>query len=305
MSEQPLDCLVIGGGPAGLTAAIYLARFHLRVAVADRGNGRALSIPRTHNHAGFPGGIRGPELVARMAAQAREFGADLLTGEVTGLARLDAGFDATTTIGRFRARAILLATGVTNHRPSMPDALHDAAVSQNLLRYCPVCDGYEVTDQQVGVLGTGSHGAREALFLRGFTRDVTLIAPDGQHGLTASERSSLADAAVKLIDGPVNHYTIAKDRIGAATLAGLLEFEAIYPALGSTMHSALARSVGAAVSDAGCITVDAHQRTSLPGLYAAGDVVLGLDQISHAMGQAGVAATAIRNDLAARSPLYR
>jgi thioredoxin reductase (NADPH) len=90
-----------------------------------------------------------------------------------------------------------------------------------------------------------------------------------------------------------------------ATAAGRLKFDSIYPALGSEVHSNLAKGLGAAVTDDGCIKVDDHQRTSVPGLYAAGDVVSGLDQISHAMGEAGVAATTIRNDLAKAAPLRR
>jgi thioredoxin reductase (NADPH) len=89
------------------------------------------------------------------------------------------------------------------------------------------------------------------------------------------------------------------------TSAGRIGFEAIYPALGSEVHSYLARDLGAALTNLDCIKVDAHQRTSIAGLYAAGDVVVGLDQISHAVGEAGGAATAIRNDLAATGYLFR
>ncbi|OYY91314.1 MAG: thioredoxin reductase [Sphingomonas sp. 28-66-16] len=305
MARDPLDCLVIGAGPAGLTAAIYLARFHLDILVVDRGQGRARSIPKTHNHAGFPEGITGAALVDRMLVQAREFGAVVRDGEVTALRVVEGGFDATVSGGAVAARSVLLATGVTNNRPDMPTALHDVAVARNLLRYCPVCDGYEVSDQRIGVIGSGNHGAREALFLRSFTRDVTLIAPDGAHRLDASDRAALARAGIVLIDGPVIDYAIDGDRMSAATAGGARCFDAIYPALGSTIHGDLARAVGADVAESNCIKVDAHQRTSVPGLYAAGDVVLGLDQISHAMGEAGVAATAIRNDLNARKPLYR
>ena len=89
------------------------------------------------------------------------------------------------------------------------------------------------------------------------------------------------------------------------TAAGPLRFDSIYPALGSTIRSDLARALGADMTADGCLLVDTHQRTSIPGLYAAGDVVKGLDQISHAVGEGGVAATTIRNDLAERRPLLR
>lgn len=305
MANDLFDCLVIGGGPAGLTAAIYLARFHLKVLVVDRGNGRAVSIPRTHNHAGFPQGISGRELVNRMAEQAQGFGAAIRQADVPTLRKADHGFSAAISGGTIDARTVLLATGVTNNRPDLASALHDAAVAQNLLRYCPVCDGYEVTDKRVGVIGSGHHGAQEALFLRSFTRDVSLIDPASAHNFDADDRATLLSAGIVLIDGPVIDYAIDGAQMVAITAKGALRFDAIYPALGSTAHGDLARDLGAKVSDTGCIAVDAHQRTNVPGLYAAGDVVLGLDQISHAMGEAGVAATAIRNDLNADRPLYR
>jgi thioredoxin reductase (NADPH) len=295
----------VGGGPAGLTAAIYLARFHLAVQIVDAGESRARLIPKARNHAGFPGGIRGTDLLERMAIQAKEFGTILTSGHVSGLAKDGDMFIVRCGDMRLRARSVLLATGVTNRRPKMPVELHDEALGCGLLRYCPICDGFEVTDTRVAVIGTGSHGVREAIFLRSFTADVTLIAPDGPHALDDSDIRSAADAGVVLIDGPANDFSIDDARLSVATGAGRLSFDSIYPALGSIIRSELAHPTGAEMSDEGCMLVDAHQRTTCSGLYAAGDVVLGLDQISHAMGEGGVAATTIRNDLAKRRPLLR
>ncbi len=309
MTDELIDCLIIGGGPAGLTAAIYLARFHLDTLVVDRGGARARMIPRTHNHAGFPEGISGNDLVDRMAAQARKFGARIVIGEVSHLSLAPGdrpgGLTATLEGQEVRARAVLLATGVTNIAPAMPQELHDDALRRGLLRYCPVCDGFEVTDKRVGVIGTGEHGACEAIFLRGFTRDVTLIAERGTHDLSAKDRADLDAAGVVLIDGPIGGYAVRHDRMMLSVPGGEIAFDSVYPALGSVIHSDLGIAAGATTSDQGCLIVDAHQRTSIPYLYAAGDVVIGLDQISNAMGQAGVAATTIRNDLAENSVLLR
>ena len=300
-----LDCVVVGGGPAGLTAAIYLARFHLDVRVVDAGNSRAAMIPMTRNHAGFPDGIAGADLLDRMRTQARLYGATLIQSDVTGLEaavdglRVMIGGDVVTT------RSVLLATGVVNRRPPMSDDLHDAALARGLLRYCPICDGYEVTDRRVAVLGTGDHGTREALFLRGYTGDVTLIAPDGEHDLAPAERALLAQCGVAMVDGPATAFAIDGDTIGLRTPERDWRFDSLYPALGSDINSGLAAGLGAARSDEGCLLVDAHQRTNVARLYAAGDVVKGLDQISHAMGEGGVAATTIRNDLAQERALLR
>lgn len=303
------DCIIIGAGPAGLTAAIYLARFHLRIRLFDCGSSRAALIPRTRNHAGYPDGIAGTELLALMRTQAERYGAVCEAAEVTGLRLVDADPGAPVFGVRVRdeertARAVLLATGVVNHRPDMPDALHDAALARGLIRYCPICDGYEVTDRRVGVVGTGEHGAREALFLRSYTRDVTLIAPD-RHALPDAMAARLREADVDCIDGPPREWAIDGDCIALTTARGRMGFDSIYPALGSRIRSGLAVQAGARADPVGCLEVDDHQRTSVPGLFAAGDVARGLDQISHAMGEAGVAATTIRNMLDVRRPLWR
>ena len=303
--EKPLDCLIVGGGPAGLTAAIYLARFHMKIRLVDDGRGRAQSIPCTHNHAGFPGGISGRELIARMREQAQLYGAEIIDGFVTRLDKMEEGFCANWGSGPVTARTVLLATGVKNRRPPMDEDLHDDALARGLIRYCPICDGYEVTDKKVGVIGSDSHGVAEALFIRGYTPDVTLIAPDKALEISDKDRGRLEEAGIAMVDGPAQAVAIAEDCITVDTAEGHHTFDSVYPALGSDTHTQLAEQVGARLNDQGCLGVDARQRTSVAGLYAAGDVVIGLDQISHAMGQAGVAATTIRNDLAKGRPLLR
>jgi thioredoxin reductase (NADPH) len=305
MEEPQLDCLIVGGGPAGLTAAIYLARFHLAVRVIDAGDSRALWIPCTRNHAGFPEGISGKDLIARMKAQAEKYGAAVEAERVTRLDRIDGGFCAAWGSGSATARAVLLATGTHNRRPPMDEELHEEALARGLIRYCPICDGYEVTDRKVGVIGSGAHGVAEAEFLRSFTADVTLIAPDRAHDLAPDDRQRLSDLGIHAVDGPCHAVAALADAIVVETAHGHHTFDSVYPALGSDVRSELAGQVGVALNDTGCILVDSHQRTNVPGLYAAGDVVIGLDQISHAMGEGGVAATTIRNDLARDRPFLR
>lgn len=298
------DCLIIGAGPAGLTAAIYLARFYLDIAVIDSGVSRAASIPRTHNHAGFPDGISGADLIARMRDHAERYGAHVRNGRIDTLL-LEQGIFTGTGTQTIRARAVLLATGLTNRRPAMPVAVHDAALAQGRLRYCPICDGYEVTDKRVAVIGTGTHGLKEAVFLRSYTASVTLFANAGPHVLSDEDRACLARFGIRLVDGPVADFALTPEGLRFRAADGCETFESIYPALGSDIHSDLARQVGADCTADGCVVVDSHQRTSVAGLYAAGDVVLGLDQISHAMGEGGVAATAMRNLLTDAAPLLR
>ncbi|QJU60770.1 NAD(P)/FAD-dependent oxidoreductase [Sphingomonas sp. AP4-R1] len=299
------DVLIVGAGPAGLTAAIYLSRFHLSVAVIDAGDSRAALIPRTRNHPGYPGGVRGTELLQRMRLQASEFGVQIHSGVVERLERDGEAFVGSLVDGQVRARSVLLATGVVNNRPRMRDDLHHEALERGLIRYCPICDGYEVTDRRVGVIGTQTHGYKEAVFLRMYSRDVTLVAPNAGHALGIGERRHLGELGVVLVDGPCDPLELAEASILVSTPSGLLTFDTIYPALGSVIRSELAISLGAEATEDGCLVIDPHQRTTVAGLYAAGDVAKGLDQISHAMGEAAVAATAIRNDLATRRDLAR
>ncbi|MFN4143807.1 NAD(P)/FAD-dependent oxidoreductase [Aestuariivirga sp.] len=302
---RDLACLVIGGGPAGLTAAIYLARFHLPVTVLDDGRSRAAMIPLTRNHAGYPEGIAGAELLRRMRRQAEGFGVTIRSGRANSLRKAGNGFRVETGDGAVRASKILLATGVENRRPGMTDALHEEALRRGLLRYCPVCDGFEVTDMNIALLGSGDHALREAQFLRSYSARVTLLAPDGPHRWTPGERAELARWAITPADGPVYGYSLEAKAISLLAGGRRLSFDTLYPALGTTVRSELARMAGAATSADGGIIVDRRQMTSVEGLYAAGDVVLGLDQIGNAMGQAGVAATAIRNAICEARPLRR
>jgi len=306
MSEHVDDCIIIGAGPAGLTAAIYLARYHLDIRMFDCGTSRASWIPTSHNHAGFPDGINGNELLDRMREQAAKYGALREPRRVTDLTKPDDCFTVTCDDETYRARTALLATGVVNNRPEgIDDQLHDEALSRGLIRYCPVCDGYEVTDKKVAVIGTGDHGTAEAQFLRGFTKDITLVSPHGDHDLSDACSEALDDAGIKRVAGPCGEFAIENGQIGFATADGRMMFDSFYPALGSVIRSGLARNCGAELSDEGCVLVDDHLQTSVQGLFAAGDVVMGLDQISHAMGQAGVASTAIRNQLADKVPIRR
>jgi thioredoxin reductase (NADPH) len=304
--DEVLDCLIVGGGPAGLTAAIYLARFHLDIRVVDAGKSRAAWIPCTRNHAGYPEGISGTDLLGRMREQAQKYGAKIESARVTKLERCDDGtFVAEWGSGPQRAKSVLIATGVTNRRPPMDEELHDDALARGLIRYCPICDGYEVTDKKVGVIGSDSHGVAEALFLRSFTADVTLIAPDSALRLKPDDQERLKAAGINCVDGPAQAVATSNDCIVVDTAEGHHAFDSVYSALGSDTHTQLAEMLGADLSNEACIKVDSHQRTSVAGVYAAGDVVIGLDQISHAMGEGGVAATTIRNDLARETPFLR
>ena len=232
--------------------------------MVDAGSSRAALIPCTRNHAGFPDGISGEELIARMKAQAQKYGAAIEDGRVTRLDRAEGGFVAEWGSGPARARTVLLATGVTNRRPPMDESLHDEALARGLIRYCPICDGYEVTDRKVGVIGSGARGVAEAVFLRGYTADITLIAPDRALDLDPGDQARLRDLGIRAVDGPCHAVAALDDAIVVETPGGHQAFDSVYPALGSDVHSELAGQIGVALNgETGCILVDgapAHQR---------------------------------------------
>ena len=117
------------------------------------------------------------------------------------------------------------------------------------------------------MIGTGTHGAREAVFLRSYTDRVSLIAPDGLHDLQNSDREELTALDIITIDGPARRFELMGDGIRLEHACGTQTFDTVYPALGSVIHSGLAQQLGAELTDMGCIRVDAHQRTTVPGLY--------------------------------------
>lgn len=293
-----MDCLVVGAGPAGLTAAIYLARFRRDFLVIDGGASRASCIPVSHNHPGFPEGIAGPELLARMRHQAERYGAKVTAGQVETLKRLEDGsFSATAGRETINARTVLIATGVEDVEPELPNL--PCAVRKGHIRHCPICDAYEVIDQKVAIIGYGKCCIREALLLRAYTADLTLLTLGKDVDISNEERQMLLECDVRVLDEPVSHVECDGKRIRAWRMnsGAVDQFDTVYTALGLQIRSELAKAIGAEHDQDGALVTDAHQRTSVSGLYAAGDVVRGLTQISVATGQAAIAATDINNSL--------
>jgi thioredoxin reductase (NADPH) len=299
------DCLIVGGGPAGLVAAVYLARFRRHVVVADAGASRASLIPTSHNLAGFPEGISGNDLLERQRRHATRYGAAIVAGTVTRLEAED-GFLAKVQrpaghAETLRARNVLLATGAIDIEPELPD-LFDA-VARGLIRHCPICDGYEVIDRKIGVLGWGGKCAGEAAFLRTYSPDVTLRSLGRRLDLTVEERQGLEAQGVELEDERVAEVIIKEKRITALRFGSGREqvFDTLYSTLGTRVRSDLGVQLGADTDADGALLTDAHQRTSVPGLWAAGDVVSGLNQLAVAFGQAAIAATDIHRQLLSES----
>jgi thioredoxin reductase (NADPH) len=289
---EPYDCVIIGGGPAGLTAAVYLARYRRRIVLFDGGGSRAALIPESHNYPGFPEGVSGPGLLRALRKQAETYGVTLISAAITELKREGGEFTAKFGEQQVQSRFVLLATGIVDESPDLPGIKE--AIANGSIRYCPVCDGYEATDQRIGVLGHGQDASSKAKFLRTYSSDVTLLSLDDKNEETAK---SLREAGVK-VAGPISHIEHGEDDVRAVLQGGqTLSFDVVYPALGCGVRSELVVAMGAKTNDVGCLEVDAHQRTTVDGVYAAGDVVSDLHQIAVATGHAAIAATHIHKSL--------
>ncbi|MFL6799160.1 MAG: NAD(P)/FAD-dependent oxidoreductase [Xanthobacteraceae bacterium] len=285
------DCLIIGGGPAGLTAAVYLGRYRRSVLVVDAGESRASTIPTSHNHPAFAGGISGRELLARLREQASRYGVDYTRGTVETLSQDTHGFIAKAGAETIAARRVLLATGITDVGPPFP-ALEEA-VAGGLVRYCPICDGYEAMDKKIAVLGSIEDALPKARFLRTYSRSVAVLPLTSGNGLQPPPEEAISIAPGKPTDfrQGSSHIEVRLDN------GEWQSFDVLYAANGCSVHSELALALGARCDETGNLEVDAKQRTSITGLYAAGDVVSDLHQLSVAEGHAAVGATAIHNSL--------
>jgi thioredoxin reductase (NADPH) len=289
------DCLIVGAGPAGLTAATYLARFHRRVVVVDAGKSRARWIPTSHNCPGFPFGIAGPALLERLREQAREYGVDITAGSVGRLEREAGHFRATGDDGaNWAARYVILATGIIDAMPAMP-GLEDA-IARNVVRLCAVCDGYEASDERIAVFAPVDVAIRHALFLRTFSRQVSAVR--SEPGAPSPDCARAAqDAGIALLPPSVSLRHDGRCCVFAFDDGSEQRFDTVYPVLGGEAQSQLATALGAAVDDNDELHTGGDRQTSVDGLYAIGDVVSALNQISVAVGHAAIAATAIHNRL--------
>jgi thioredoxin reductase (NADPH) len=219
-----LDCLIIGGGPAGLAAAVYLARYRRTLRVVDSGKSRARLIPTSHNYPGFKG-VGGEELLQRLRDQASQFDVTIESGTVDTLCSAPGGFQARVGGKTHEARTIILATGIVDVEPEFTVADGDP---REVIRYCPICDGYEAIGRTVAVLG-GADAAKKACFIRTYTADVRWFT-------AGSDSPPIPDEAAKLgITCLGRAMTIVTSRNGVEITtadSSTHMVDLLYPALG-------------------------------------------------------------------------
>jgi thioredoxin reductase (NADPH) len=289
-----IECAIIGGGPAGLTAALYLARFRRTVIVVDGRQSRAELIPLIHNYPGFPQGVSGRELLARLREQAVHYSVPIMHGVVKTLKPEGAGFILQTEEHRIRAMTVLLATGVNDRKP--PIAGIREATLAGAVRWCPICDGFEVQHKTVALLSPAREGYNHALFLRTYTADLTWFV-QGEAALDPAQM--LSNLNIRVIEEPFSLIeALPGTTVRLTTKTGVARtFDTIYPMIGCEPRVELLQDLQPRQDSFKQLWVDAHQQTSIPGIYATGDVVHALNQMTVGAAHAATAATAIHNSL--------
>jgi thioredoxin reductase (NADPH) len=288
------DVVIVGAGAAGLNAALLLARARRQVAVVDSGEPR--NAPAAHMH-GFltRDGISPADFIEAGRAEVLGYGARMIDGRVDTVANADGG-DFTVRLGSgetLRARSILVATGLYDELPDVP------GVRERWGRdvvHCPYCHGYEFRDQSIGVLGTSPGAVFHAQLIRQWSADVVLFAHTLD--LTTEDRDRLEARGVSVVDGPVARVIVGDDAVRGVELAegATVSRSAVFVVPRMVPNDSLLTDLGCAVEN-GWVSVDRAGATSVPGVYAAGNVTDPRAQVITAAGVGSAAGFAINLDL--------
>jgi thioredoxin reductase (NADPH) len=292
------DAVVIGGGPGGLVSGLYLGRFRRKVAVINSGIPRAAWIPKSHNLMGFPQGVSGRGILARLGRHLTQLkNVDRITGNAT-LRRCSGGFDVHVGGIVLKAHKAIVATGFQDRQPEISNLL--LLRKLGVMRYCAICDAYDFKNQVLGALVHDSESLAHALFLAWYTPHLRIFIPQDMH-LGARSIHEIKYVRAKVYRGKVTGIEPEPSRGGV-----LVDLErgqrvfcnVVYPFLGCIVNDyAFQHLKGLARTKTGFLSVTTEQRTNIPGLFAVGDCVNQVGQLSIAAGQAAVAATTIHNDL--------
>lgn len=298
MSAPLYDVVIIGGGPAGLTAGLYSSRAKLKTLLIERMimGGQVMTTTKVENYPGFPGGIDGPDLMVRFQEHCQEFGLETTTGEVTAL-RLDGPVKILKVDGQeVKARAVIITTGA---EPSKLDVPGETEFTGRGVSYCATCDGAFFREQTIAIVGGGDTAAEEALFLTRFASKVYLIhRRDSLRATKLLQDRVFANPKIEVLWNSVVQ-DVRGDSSGMTSISLLdrqtgttrdLPLQGLFVAIGVTPKAHFLTEVLELDAD-GHILTDAECRTSLPGVFAAGDVRKKiLKQIATAVGDGAVAA---------------
>ena len=274
---------VVGGGPAGLTTALYGARLGHETAVINRGGGRAAMMLDTHNVIGVTEDVSGKEFLETAIEQVESYGADYRRGTVTGIEPIEEGYRLTAGDTEITSEHVVLATGFSDERPDPP--LPRTGMG---LHYCLHCDAYMFVDEPVYVMGTDDSAAYVAMIMLNFTSDVDILTRGEEPEWSDETETMLENHPIDVVEAEIAGMEKDDDGWLSAFVfedGTIEEYRGGFPMYGSDYNTDLAESLGVELNDDGTIAVDDHGRTNVDGIYAVGDVTPGHNQIPTAMGE--------------------
>jgi thioredoxin reductase (NADPH) len=293
MADSQYEVLVVGGGPAGLSAALYLARYDRSVALFDAGQGRSTWHQINHNYLGFPGGVPARRLRELGRQQLDEYEqVTVLEHKVEALRRDGDLFVAESQAGEWRGRAVILCTGVIDHYPHFEG--WEEYVGRSMF-WCITCDGYGCRGARVVVAGNKDGSASEALQLQRFTEKLTVLTDSFECEISPAFQERLRRAGIPLIHDKIAEVIGRDGQFEALCTKGgqRIELEQLFSQQGATPQTKLAEDLGVQCSPKGYIETDVEQKTNVPGVYAAGDVTrIHSHQVTAAVHEGGQAASA-------------
>jgi thioredoxin reductase (NADPH) len=271
MADGTWDCAIVGGGPAGLSAAVYMGRFRRRTVVVDAGDGRWSYGQRNDNYLGFPAGVSARRLRDLGRDQAGRFGVAFREATVTRVDRDRAGYRLATTGGPLRARTVIWAAGVRDRWPEFPGVLR--LVGRRLF-WCIVCDGWRTFERRVLLLGNSDQAAKTVLQFLTYTRKLTLLVDPAAGRLSAAAARKLETEGVAVRGGRIRHARLAGDGLAPVRLEDgtTVQADYIFSLFGSSPRTELLPLIGIALARNGHVRTDDKNRTNVPTFFAAGDV---------------------------------
>lgn len=271
---MPKNVVIIGGGPAGISAALYTARAGIDTTVIENGVRALEKAEKIENYYGFENGVSGKELYSIGLAQAKNVGAKILTAEAVGLSFEDK-FKVLTTLGEHSADSVIIATGTSRNKPKIENVEKFEGIG---ISYCAVCDGFFFRGKNVAVLGSGEYAMHEASVLLPFAASVTLLTDGSNLSASVPDGVNVNTSKIKSVSGEtVLEKVVFED-------GKTLDTSGLFIALGTAGGADIAKKIGA-VTNGNTVTVNEDMATNIPGIFAAGDCTGGLLQIAKAVYQ--------------------
>lgn len=290
------DCVIIGGGPAGLTCAIFMGRYRRRVLVIDAGKPRNYAAHAIHGFLGHLD-IKPAELLRKGRDEAERVGVEFLNSVARKIERCGEAFEILTDQGTPKGRRVVLAYGVRDILPEIPDL--EGYYGKSIF-HCPDCDGYEVTGKRIGVIGQGKNVAGLSLKMLQWTRDVTIFTNGEAREQNAEQTSKLQAEGIRGMTSPIRKLVGADGFLTAVELetGDRVEIDALFFTIGVERSCTLAEELGCSVfDDQPCLVVDEYKQTSVEGVYAIGDLAPGSQLAITSAADGAIAAIAINKTL--------